>query len=225
MSAVIPMLYLLETDLLKEDAENTVLTRDIKHHIVDGIKGHYSRLNDTVNEILQVATFLDSRFKVKYFEHLQEVKLSIKQKVTDDALEVCHELQEVQQNSSRAESSRTQEVAHSYSQPSAPKKKCNLGTLFKDFESRISEQEQEHASPVNQKEQHRQIVIKEIDGYLSGHKLDFEEDPLMWWKGSSLTFQYLQSLHKSICVFVPPVQHQRGCLAQQTMLSHRSKLL
>ena len=99
MSAVLPLLYLLETDLLKEGAEDTVLTRDIKHRIVDDTKGCYSRLNDTVNEILQVATLLDPRFKVKYFEHLQEVKLlSIKQKVTDDALEVCHELQEVRQS-------------------------------------------------------------------------------------------------------------------------------
>ena len=99
------MLYLLKTDLLKEGTEDTVLTKDIKHCIVDDIKGCYSRLNDTVNEILQVAAFLDPRFKVKYFEHLQEVELlSIKQKVTDDALEVCHKLQEVQQNSSRTES-------------------------------------------------------------------------------------------------------------------------
>ena len=91
------MLYLLESDLLKEGAEDTVLTRDIKHRIVDDIKDHYSRLNDTVNEILQVATFLDPRFKVKYFEHFQEVELLfIKQKVTDDTLEVCHVLQEVQ---------------------------------------------------------------------------------------------------------------------------------
>ena len=97
VSAVVPMLYLLETDLLKEGAEDTVLTRDIKHRIVDDIKGRYSRLNDTMNEILQVATFLHPRFKVKYFEHFQEVELlSIKQKVSDDTLEVCHKLQEVQ---------------------------------------------------------------------------------------------------------------------------------
>ena len=155
-----------------------------------------------MNEILQVATFLDPRFKVKYFEHVQEVELmSIKQKVTDDALEVCHELQEVQQNSSRAESSRTQEVAHSSLQPSAPKKKRNLGTLFKDFEFRIREQEQEHASPVNQEEQHRQIVMKEIDGYLSGHRLDFEEDPLMWWKRQQFNFPVLAKLaQKYLCV-------------------------
>ena len=127
VSAVIPMLYLLESDLLKEGAEDTALTRNIKHRIVDDIKGRYSRLNDTVNEILQVATFLDPHFKVKYFEHVQEVELmSIKQKVTDDALEVCRELQEVQQNSSRAESSRTQEVAHSFLQPSAPRRNVTL---------------------------------------------------------------------------------------------------
>ena len=89
-----------------------------------------------MTEILQVATFLDPHFKVNYFEHLQEVKLlSIKQKVTDDALELCHELQEVQENSTRAELTNTQAVAISSLQPSAPKKR-NLETLFKDHESR-----------------------------------------------------------------------------------------
>ena len=60
------LLYLLETDLLKEGAEDTV-TRDIKYRIIDDIKGRYCRLNDTMNENLQIATFLDPRFKVKYF--------------------------------------------------------------------------------------------------------------------------------------------------------------
>ena len=86
------------SDLLKEGAEDTVLTRDIKYHVVDDIKGRYCRLHDTMKEILQAATFLDPHFQI---EHLQEVELlCIKQKVTDDALEVCHLLQEVKQNSS-----------------------------------------------------------------------------------------------------------------------------
>ena len=36
------------------------------------IKGRYSKLDDTVNQILQEATILDPCFKVKYFEHLEE---------------------------------------------------------------------------------------------------------------------------------------------------------
>ena len=50
-NAILPMLYLPETNLLKEGTEDM-------HHVVDDIKGRYSRLNDTVNEILQVAIYL-----------------------------------------------------------------------------------------------------------------------------------------------------------------------
>ena len=50
---------------------------------IDDIKRRYSRLGDTEIEILQVATYLDPRFKVHYFENLQEAELFfIKQKVT-----------------------------------------------------------------------------------------------------------------------------------------------
>ena len=82
--------------------------------------------------------------------------------------------------------------------------------MFKDFESRIREQEQEHASPVNQEEQHRQIVMKEIDGYLSGHRLDFEEHPLMWWKRQQFNYPVLAKLaQKYLCVCATDLASER----------------
>ena len=185
VSAVLPMLHILDTDLLKEDITDTELTKDIKHRVVEDIKGHYSKLDDTVNQILQVATYLDPRFKVKYFEHLEESELlCIKQKMIDDAI-VCHE---VQQNRACTD---TQDAEQSSLQPSASKKR-NLGTLFKKNETKIREQEeQEHATPVvSQEEQRRQQILKEVEGYLSGDRRDFEEDPLMWWKAPKVCLSY-----------------------------------
>ena len=83
----------------------------------------------------------------------------------DDAI-VCYE---VQQNTACAD---TQDAEQSSLQPSASKKR-NLGTLFKNHETNIREQEeQEHATPVvSQEEQHRQQILKEVEGYLSGDRL------------------------------------------------------
>ena len=62
VSAILPMLHILDTDLLKEDITDTELTKDIKHRVVEDVKGRYSKLDDTVNQILQVATYLDPWF-------------------------------------------------------------------------------------------------------------------------------------------------------------------
>ena len=68
-------MVLLETDLLKEDVKDTELTNDIEYCVLDDIKRRYSRLDDTAIEILRVATYLDPRFTVHYFENLQEAEL------------------------------------------------------------------------------------------------------------------------------------------------------
>ena len=71
-------------------------------------------------------------------------------------------------------------------------KKCNLGTLFKKHETKIRE-EQERASGnstcmVDTVEQHKQQVNTEVQNYLSAIRLDFEEDPLWWWKAQPLNY-------------------------------------
>lgn len=58
VSAVLPMLHILESDLLKEDITDTELTKDIKRHVVEDIKGRYSNLDDTVNQILQIRSYI-----------------------------------------------------------------------------------------------------------------------------------------------------------------------
>lgn len=151
---------------------------------------------------------------MKYFEHLEEDKLlCIKQKVIDDALVVSHE---VQQNSGD-----TQDTEQSSLQPLASKK-CNLGTLFKNYEIKIKEQEEQEqvtvTTTVSQEKQHRQLVLKEVEGYLSGDRLDFEEDLLMWWKAQK--FVCLVKLHKNIYVYVQQVLHQRDYLVLWETLCH-----
>ena len=195
VSAVLPMLHILETDLLKVQEADTQLTKDIKHRIVADIKSRYteSKLEENVILMLQVASFLDPHFKTKYMEHLGDVELiSVKQKVLDKCMSLSHE-----------EASHTVATrSASESVPPAPKK-CNLGTLFKDHETRIREEELlgESTQVVNTEEQYRQQATKEVDDYLSASRLDFEEDPLLWWKGQPLNYPILQKVApKYLCV-------------------------
>ena len=188
------MLHILETDLLKVQETDTQLTKDIKHRIVADIKSRYteSKLAENVILMLQVASFLDPRFKTKYMEHLGEIELiSVKQKVLDECMSLTYE--EV----TAATRSASEPV------PPAPKKR-NLGTLFKDHETRIREEEQltgESTQVVNTEEQQRQQATKEVDDYLSASRLDFEEDPLLWWKGQPLNYPILQKVAlKYLCV-------------------------
>ena len=136
VSAVLPILYILEMDLLKEQDTDAPLTKDIKHCIIEDIRKRYTeaKLGDKVIEILRVALFLDPRFKMKYLEQLQEGELcAVKQKVIDECMSVCSEIQEQEE---------TTQSADSTPEPSAPKKH-NVGTLFKNHDIKIRE-EQEH---------------------------------------------------------------------------------
>ena len=65
VSAVIPMLQLIKTNLLKEE-DDTQLTTDIKERVITDLESCFSYHGD-VMEILQLATFLDARFKSKPF--------------------------------------------------------------------------------------------------------------------------------------------------------------
>ena len=74
------------------------------------------------------------------------------------------------------------------------KRKNNLGTLFKDSELNETEQ-----MPIISVEQQ---VKSELDSYITTSKLDFEEDPMNWWKSHNLEYPLLARLAKSICVLV-----------------------
>ena len=179
ISAVLPMLHILKTDLLKEEDTDTPLTKDIKHRIVEDITKRYteSKLAENVIVLLQVASFLDPRFKTKYLEEqLSESELlNVKQTIVDECISTCDECQQEEDNS---------HTTPATSDLSPAPKKRNLGTLFKKHEAKIRE-EQEQASGgstsmVDTEEQRRHQVYLEVENYLSASRLDFEEDPLLW---------------------------------------------
>ena len=83
VSAVLPMLKLIDDSLLKEEDSDTRLTKDIiKQRIKLDLGRRYADSEEIV-EILNVATFLDPRFKTKYMK--DTVLKMTKQKLVDKA--------------------------------------------------------------------------------------------------------------------------------------------
>ena len=66
VSAVLPMIQLIESSVLKEEENDTQLRKDIKRRIITDLTSRYPASSD-VSEILRCATFLDPRFKSKPF--------------------------------------------------------------------------------------------------------------------------------------------------------------
>ena len=67
---VVPMLSILEKKILKINATDTCLTKDIKKGIYSDIKQRYESYNTSVVNLLNLASILDPRFKMDYIDSL-----------------------------------------------------------------------------------------------------------------------------------------------------------
>ena len=93
--------------------------------------------------------------------------------------------------------------------PHAAKKRKTLGSLFKDNE------EERDEMPVISKEQ---CINNEVDDYISSLRLDFEEDPLSYWKDAHKTYPYLSNLAKKFSAFVQQAPPQNVYSVHQAIL-------
>lgn len=191
ISAVLPMLQLIESSILKEEEEDTNLTKEIKRRIIFDLKGRYPEFpdSDAVLEILQLATFLDPRFKTNFedleLEHIKETVIA-----------ECTEIAETSES-----------ILHSGSGRSAtlepPTKKKNLGSLFKKHDEQDTLASSSCSSPRSTDE----ICREELQAYLVLPKLDFEENPLVWWKATSSHYPLLSKMARkylSVCATSSP---------------------
>lgn len=162
VSAVLPMLQLIEVSVLKEEENETQLTKDIKRRIITDLTSRYSASSD-VSEILRFAIFFDPRFKSKPFSD-SEME-SIKEMIVTESIVI----QSVTTPSSEQSSDGVS------LEPPPAKRKKNLGTFFKKHEEDQQVSNSTNTTPITTEQRCR----KELTDYLSIQKLDFEEDPLM----------------------------------------------
>ena len=179
VSAVIPMIELLKSKILKVDPADSQLTRSLKNLIKNDLSRRY--VDDEVTSLLDITSVLDPRFKVKYVRKVDDVLARVK----EEGANIVRHCQEQQHQSTQTSSPTVSVTEHS----EPPRKKKNLGTLFK-----ISEDEEEGSRFISPE----QIFDTELERYLSLPKLDSEEEILPWWK--TYSSQYPPSTKILVCV-------------------------
>ena len=181
VSSVIPMLQLIEASILKEKESDTQLTKDIKMRVITDIQSRYSASKD-VFRILQFATFLDPRFKSKPLSD-SEVE-DIKERIILEVITLP------------PAAAPPSQPCCSLTEPPPAKQKKSLGTFFKEHE-----ENQQASSSLSTSPSMEDRCRKEIENYLRTPKLDFEEDPLLWWKTTSSKLSILShKVRKYLCV-------------------------
>ena len=122
---------------------------------------HQRNLDTEVVKLLQVSSFIDPRFKLKYLDD-DEASTAIAQICADSVEILSHE------------ESRPQSKATNLEPPA--KKKRTLGSLLKSEDSN-----NDTGLPLSPE----QKASNEIDKYKAEDPLDTDNDPLQWWKDNS----------------------------------------
>ncbi|XP_038130854.1 E3 SUMO-protein ligase ZBED1-like [Cyprinodon tularosa] len=176
-----PVLHLLSTSVLAENQEDTDLTRSIKTKALAYLTDKYS--DPSIQELLDVASFLDPRFKTKYIaaDNIPTIKTRLKTEIMQPARRAYN-----QEKRSRTETTTMPKNA----QPSVEKGKKSLGSFFKTaVGSSVSCMQPED------------VVEAELNSYLMTPTIDGEEDPLAWWKMHRINFPQLCNMaRKYLCV-------------------------
>ena len=170
-SAVIPVTDLLTTSILKEKEDDKTLTNEIRKAIISDLSKRNT--SPDVVEVLELASFLDPRFKGKYVTDEE----SIKEVICSDGMLIYQ---------SATTSNTPQSSAAAVCPPA--KKKRTLGSLLKMGET----EETGSSAQVLPGE----AINVELSLYLQEVRLDAESDPLEWWKLHEMTFPMLSKVAK-----------------------------
>ncbi len=83
-----PILHLLKTETLAEKEDGTDLTKSIKSRVLGYMEDKYS--DPATQEILDVASFLDPRFKMGYIrqENIPDIRARVKLEMEQEAQKV-----------------------------------------------------------------------------------------------------------------------------------------
>ncbi|XP_041747027.2 E3 SUMO-protein ligase ZBED1-like [Coregonus clupeaformis] len=117
-----PVLHLFATSVLAEDAEDTDLTKSIKTKVLAYLNNKYGDPN--IQELLDVACFLDPRFKIQYIstDNIPAIKTRLKTEIVDLAQRTYH----------WEKRSRTETVQMPQSAQSLGKRRRGLLAVFQD---------------------------------------------------------------------------------------------
>ena len=162
---------------MDSDAD-TSLTCDIRRRVMVSLMRRYR--DAKVNELLDVATFLDPRFKLDF---------TPEQDVANVRARLQEEAEVMLDDNAESSEEQGQEDPHPSEEEPPPRKKRKLEEIL---------QKDKGAQPT---EDRATRVSKEIDRYLQAPHQESTEDPLEWWKANAISYPALSRLSKKyLCI-------------------------
>ena len=193
VSSILPVMHNLCHNILAIEEDDTPLTKEIKKGVVDDLQPRYS--GTKVQQFLQVATYLDPRFKTDFVNGAEELEL-LEDDVIDFGMDVIASATTGEPLQATSASASTTILTPTTESHPAKKKKL-VAFLKKQPTGEVSQTQ----SPISL--QPLQKLQAEVQAYKLSPKLEIESDvsPLQWWKANETTYPILSQLaRKFLCV-------------------------
>ena len=210
ISAIKPMLHHIFEDILKSEQDDVSLTKDMRKIIKDDLEGRYSSASGEINLIMNLANFIDPRFRADYLSD-DELAL-VKEEITVD-IDVMDMMDHNSQNNTNDEQQHQQDIdvvdcEGPSNECEPPKKKSKTDKAIKPGQLKLVEifkklKEQRTSSPSTSETMTVPEKLEfEIDHYIKSPVADPGCDPLEWWKTNNIHYPFLAKIAKrylSIC--------------------------
>lgn len=184
LSYVRPVLHLFNTSLLAPEEGDSELCNSIKTKIVDYLNTKYA--DPSTSELLDIASFVDPRFRSKYIP--SERMDALKEKVIMEAESLQGDDQGRGELPDPAVPEPADQGEAAVAVPPATKKKKSLASFFKH-------------STTTSTTLTREAIENELSSYLQSACVDSDADPLKWWKEHEVAFPALSCIAKKfLCV-------------------------
>ncbi|XP_073708964.1 E3 SUMO-protein ligase ZBED1-like [Garra rufa] len=175
-SSVKPVLHLFETMMAVQE-DDTDLARSIKSKILHYLQEKYS--DPHTQELLNLATALDPRFKLDYVS--EDNKVSVKDRLKNEMTSIGMQ---------------SPPTTVPSTQPSllpVEKKRKTLGSFFKAAKG--------NEAAASSSDSQENDVDMELGSYLLTRNIDSEDDPLVWWNENKGQYPKLSLLaRKYLCI-------------------------
>ena len=190
VSSIKPVISHIHNDALAEKDDDVSLAKDLKRRIRTDLDSRY--LNSDVQNLLNVTSFLDPRFKMENIA--QEDRIAVKEKVIEEGLSVGEKDKILESDLSSA-SGNDLAINETEEEPPATKK-SKLARILRSKNN-------DESRTISLKDK----VEREVQCYIDTPYVDVEKDPLKWWAAECCNYPCMSQLamkYLSVCATSSP---------------------
>lgn len=190
ISSVIPLIYVLKSTLQEEECKTdiSVISKRIIRKLINELNSRFGELHN--NKLFAIATYLDPRYKLKFFSEI------LKEQVQSDLICLI-DSESISDSSpltkkSRLESSFNDNDDECATNTHAMKYSSQIqSSLANILDSNTDEDDPLDRSSISDNDNRFFTLKSLLTEYNKDKKLQFTEDPLLWWKVNSNKYKDL----------------------------------